>query len=79
MSGRAVKVRQGGGRSKLIACLAAVAFTLTLAPSLAFAEDGVVADDSTIGTWQGYTTTNSTENVGRIWTDKTVQTDDITL
>ena len=39
----------------------------------------MVADDSTIGTWQGYTTTNSTENVGRIWTDKTVQTDDITL
>ena len=38
-----------------------------------------MADDSTIGTWQGYTTTNSTENVGRIWTDKTVQTDDITL
>ena len=56
-----------------------MALTLTLAPSLAFAEDGVVADDSTIGTWQGYTTTNSTENVGRIWTDKTVQTDDITL
>ncbi len=38
----------------------------------------VVADQSTLDTWKGHAQ-NSTENVGRIWTDKTVQTDDITL
>ena len=38
----------------------------------------VVADQSTLDTWESHAQ-NSTENVGRIWTDKTVQTDDITL
>ncbi|WP_417332807.1 Spy0128 family protein [Gordonibacter urolithinfaciens] len=37
-----------------------------------------MADQSTLDTWKGHAQ-NSTENVGRIWTDKTVQTDDITL
>lgn len=38
----------------------------------------VVADQSTLDTWKGHAQ-NSTENVGRIWTDKTVQTENITL
>lgn len=84
MSGRAVKVRQGGGgRSKLIACLAAVALTLTLAPSLAFAGEGAAsgkatADGSTLTTWEGHAKDN-TANIGRIWTDKSVSTDSFTL
>lgn len=39
-----------------------------------------VADDSTLGNWSGEVgIENTTENVGRIWTDKTVQDGDITL
>lgn len=39
-----------------------------------------VADNSTLGNWSGEVgIENTTENVGRIWTDKTVQDGDITL
>ncbi len=39
-----------------------------------------VADNSTLGNWSGAVgIENTTENVGRIWTDKTVQDGDITL
>ena len=39
-----------------------------------------VADDSTLANWSGEAgIENTTENVGRIWTDKTVQDGDITL
>lgn len=39
-----------------------------------------VADDSTLGNWSGQVgIENTTENVGRIWTDKTVQANDIKL
>lgn len=39
-----------------------------------------VADNSTLGNWSGEVgLENTTENVGRIWTDKTVQDGDITL
>lgn len=38
-----------------------------------------VADDNTASTWRDWGLENSTENVGRIWTDKTVQAGDITL
>lgn len=39
-----------------------------------------VADDSTLANWSGEVgIENTTENVGRIWTDKTVQDGDITL
>lgn len=37
-----------------------------------------MADGPTFTTWEGYAKP-STENVGRIWTDKTVWTDDVTL
>lgn len=40
----------------------------------------IVADNSTLGNWSGEVgLENTTENVGRIWTDKTVQDGDITL
>ena len=57
--------------------------TLTLAPSLAFAEEGAAsgkatADDSTLTTWEGHAKDN-TANIGRIWTDKSVSTDSFTL
>ena len=38
-----------------------------------------VADGNTASTWRDWGLENSTENVGRIWTDKTVQAGDITL
>ena len=39
-----------------------------------------VADNSTLGNWSGAVgIEDTTENVGRIWTDKTVQDGDITL
>lgn len=60
-----------------------MALTLTLAPSLAFAEEGAAsgkatADDSTLTTWEGHAKDN-TANIGRIWTDKSVSTDSFTL
>ena len=40
----------------------------------------IVADNSTLGNWSGEVgIENTTENVGRIWTDKTVQANDIKL
>ena len=38
-----------------------------------------VADGNTASAWRDWGLENSTENVGRIWTDKTVQAGDITL
>lgn len=37
-----------------------------------------VVDDSTMTTWESYAA-DSTENIGRIWTDKSVFADDVTL
>ena len=41
----------------------------------------IVADNSTLGNWSGEVVgiENTTENVGRIWTDKTVQDGDVVL
>lgn len=39
----------------------------------------VVADDSTMYTWAGANYTQTSRNVGRVWTDKSVLTDDIIL
>ncbi|OUO86318.1 hypothetical protein B5F40_15190 [Gordonibacter sp. An230] len=81
MTSMKTEIRQmgGGGYSRLIACLAGIALFLALAPGLAFADEGIaVADRPTLDTWEGYAE-DSTENVGRIWTDKTVQTEDIVL
>lgn len=43
-------------------------------------EKDVIADESTLANWSGAVgIEDTTENVGRIWTDKTVQTGDVTL
>ena len=55
---------------------------LTLAPVSAFAATAgatTVADPSSASTWRNWGLENSTENVGRIWTDKTVSNGDIDL
>ena len=46
------------------------------------ATPNTVVDGSTINSWQDHLTTDgskTTQNIGRIWTDKTVSNDDITL
>lgn len=53
------------------------AIFLTLAPVSAFA--ATVADPSSASTWRNWGLENSTENVGRIWTDKTVSDGNIDL
>lgn len=58
------------------------AIFLTLAPVSAFAATAgatTVADPSSASTWRNWDLENSTENVGRIWTDKTVSDDSIDL
>lgn len=58
------------------------AIFLTLAPVSAFAATAgatTVADPSSASTWRNWDLENSTENVGRIWTDKTVSDDNIDL
>lgn len=53
------------------------AIFLTLAPVSAFA--ATAADPSSASTWRNWGLENSTENVGRIWTDKTVSDGNIDL
>lgn len=58
------------------------ALFLTLAPVSAFAATAGaerVADPSSASTWRDWGLENSTESVGRIWTDKTVSTGNIVL
>ncbi len=56
-----------------------LAATLFL-PTTALADDGeAVADPDTRATWQTTVGGTTTENVGRIWTDKSVNTGDVTL
>ena len=43
------------------------------------ADDNPVADTSTLNGWQGYAGANSTQYVGRVWTDKSVSTSDVAL
>ena len=55
---------------------------LALAPTTALAATvgaTTLADPSSATTWLNWGLENSTENVGRIWTDKTVSDDDIIL
>lgn len=58
---------------------------LLLPTSASAAEDGIVrtADGSSFNSWRNYLTNEndqySTENIGRIWTDKTVTGDDFTF
>lgn len=62
---------------KRLRLLLLFAIFLTLAPVSAFA--ATVADPSSASTWSNWGLENSTENVGRIWTDKTVSDGDIDL
>ena len=67
---------------KRLRLLLLFAIFLTLAPVSAFAATAgaeTVADPSSATTWHNWGLENSTENVGRIWTDKTVSDGDIEL
>lgn len=67
---------------KRLRLLLLFAIFLTLAPVSAFAATAgatTVADPSSASTWRNWGLENSTENVGRIWTDKTVSNGDIDL
>lgn len=56
------------------------AFTMTAQADPHPVDKDIIADDSTLGNWSGEVgIDNTTENVGRIWTDKTVQADNIEL
>ena len=55
---------------------------LALAPTTALATTvgaTTLADPSSASTWRNWGLENSTQNVGRIWTDKTVSAEDIVL
>ena len=55
---------------------------LALAPTTALAATvgaTTLADPSSASTWRNWGLENSTQNVGRIWTDKTVSAEDIVL
>lgn len=67
---------------KRLRLLLLFAIFLTLASVSAFATTAgaeTVADPSSATTWRNWGLENSTENVGRIWTDKTVSDGDIEL
>lgn len=67
---------------KRLRLLLLFALFLTLAPVSAFAVTAGaerVADSSSASTWRDWGLENSTENVGRIWTDKTVSNGNIVL
>lgn len=67
---------------KRLRLLLLFAIFLTLAPVSALAATAgaeTVADPSSATTWRNWGLENSTENVGRIWTDKTVSDGDIDL
>lgn len=67
---------------KRLRLLLLFAIFLTLAPVSAFAATTgaeTVADPSSATTWRNWGLENSTENVGRIWTDKTVSDGNIVL
>lgn len=58
-----------------------MAYTASAAPRTA-GEQVKVADDSTLNNWSNegdYGFDNTTEHIGRIWTDKTVQTENIEI
>ncbi|MDY3291338.1 MAG: VWA domain-containing protein, partial [Parolsenella sp.] len=67
---------------KRLRLLLLFAIFLTLAPVSALAATAgaeTVADPSSATTWRNWGLENSTENVGRIWTDKTISDGDIDL
>lgn len=79
----------GGGthRNRAIAAFAAVVVAIAIAvPTFFTIQSGWAApswtktvDANTMTTWRNFTGDDSTENVGRVWTDKTVADNDVTL
>lgn len=67
----------------LIACILAIAGAFSIAPPTlaAAATEGAqaAADPITTGTWKDWGLDDTTQNVGRIWTDKSVSAGDIAL
>lgn len=67
----------------LIACILAIMGAFSIAPPTlaAAATEGAqaVADPITTGTWKDWGLDDTTQNVGRIWTDKSVSAGDIDL
>ena len=65
--------------SLALACMGSTLAFADSESSARAAQSEAVADGNTASTWRDWGLENSTENVGRIWTDKTVQAGDITL
>ena len=67
----------------LIACMLAITGAFSIAPPTfaAAATEGAqaAADPITTGTWKDWGLDDTTQNVGRIWTDKSVSAGDIDL
>lgn len=63
----------GAAATFLLACV--LAFSMALPTGVAIAEPSTKVDPNTTGTWENFTNpggVTSTQNVGRIWTDKSV-------
>lgn len=67
----------------VIACILAITGAFSIAPPTlaAAATEGAqaAADPITTGTWKDWGLDDTTQNVGRIWTDKSVSADDLDL
>lgn len=63
----------GAAATFLLACV--LAFSMAMPAGVAIAEPSTKVDPNTTGTWENFTNpggVTSTQNVGRIWTDKSV-------
>ena len=71
----------GGSRGENASDVGAGARAQTAGSTAPLAASGeeAIADGNTASTWRDWGLENSTENVGRIWTDKTVQAGNIVL
>ena len=66
--------------ASILAFVVAAVMVFGLWPQSAGAAENAVADDLTVNKWHDANALDdSTRNVGRIWTDKSVSTDDVTL
>ena len=66
--------------ASILAFVVAAVMVFGLWPQSAGAAENTVADDLTVNKWHDANALDdSTKNVGRIWTDKSVSTDDVTL
>ena len=66
--------------ASILAFVVAAVMVFGLCPQSAGAAENTVADDLTVNNWHDSNALdNSTKNIGRIWTDKSVSTEDIVL